>query len=84
MAHIWQYWSVFKYADKDGLNKPRAIFSPSKRVDLIDDEADVLETYDSSREASLELDINYYAVYNILCGRNKSGKTKEGYRFQYH
>jgi len=53
-------------------------------VDLIDDEGDVIETYDSSREASLELDINYYAVYNILCGRNKSGKTKEGYRFQYH
>ena len=75
---------VFKYANKDGINKPRASFSPSKRVDLIDDEGNVIETYDSSRAASSDLDISYYAVYNILYGKSNSGKTKEGYCFQYH
>ena len=51
---------------------PRASYSPSKSVDLIDEEGNVLKTYSSAREASIQLEItDYYKIYNIVFGTVK-------------
>ena len=75
---------IFKYSDVDGSTRPRASFSHSKSIDLIDEEGGIVKTYYSVRAASIDLKISDHKVYGVLRRRTKSGKTKEGYRFQYH
>nr|QBK85694.1 MAG: HNH endonuclease [Marseillevirus LCMAC101] len=71
---------VFKYANKDVLNRPAT--KCSKNVDLIDEKGNVIETYESARAASLNLEISDQSIYEILRGKRK--KTRGGYRFRYH
>ena len=71
---------VFEYSDKDVLNRPSRKYS--RKIDLIDEKGNVLETYKSVKSAALDLDISYGVINNIL--RGKAKKTRKGYRFQYH
>ncbi len=71
---------VFKYANENVPNRPGT--KCSKKVDLIDENGNVLETYESVRVASSDLEISYRSIYKVLCGITK--KTKDGYRFKYH
>lgn len=75
---------MFKFTDKDGIDRPRASFSQSRSIDLLDQNGCIIKTYDNVRQASNELEITDYKIYNFLRGRTKTGKTKEGYIFQYH
>ncbi len=70
----------FEYANKDILNQP--VMKCSRKVDLIDEEGNVIETYHNVKEMSNDLGICYKSVYKVLCGVTK--KTKDGYRFRYH
>nr|QBK86085.1 MAG: HNH endonuclease [Marseillevirus LCMAC101] len=71
---------VFKYSNEDVLN-PRVKSCP-KKVDLIDKKGNIIEVYNSTRAAALDLEIPCGSIYTMLCGTAK--KTKGGYRFQYH
>ena len=50
-----------------------------KKVDLIDEEGNVTETYESVGTSVCDLGISEQSIYNILRGKTK--KTKAGYRF---
>nr|QBK86182.1 MAG: HNH endonuclease [Marseillevirus LCMAC101] len=71
---------VFKYSDDDVLKRPMRMCS--NKVDLVDQNGDVIDSYESVRVAALTLEISYHNIYNVLCGITK--KTKDGYRFKYH
>ena len=61
-------------------NRPAVNYS--KSVDFIDENENIIKAYKSVREASLELGIPTYSIYNVLGGIAK--KTKDGYCFKYH
>jgi hypothetical protein len=71
---------VFKYVDKDTLNRP--VTKCPKKVDLIDETGNIIETYQSVRTAAAVLKITCDSIYSILS--RKAKKTRDGYRFQYH
>ena len=71
---------VFKYIDEDLINRP-ARRCP-KKVDHIDKDENVIETYDDTKTAALDLGIPYTSIYRVLYGITK--KTKDGHRFRYH
>ncbi len=71
---------VFKYSNKDVLNRQPA--NCPKKVDLIDEKGNIVETYDSVKAIALDLEISDKSIYKILGGTRK--KTRDGYIFKYH
>nr|QBK86138.1 MAG: HNH endonuclease [Marseillevirus LCMAC101] len=71
---------VFKYTNEDVLNR-LATKCPNK-VDLIDENGNVIETYESVRMAAFDLEISHISIYKNLCGNTK--KTRDGHCFRYH
>ena len=71
---------MFKYANEYVLNQPATRY-PNK-IDKIDENENVIKTYESARIASLDLKISCNTVHKILRGDRK--KTKDGHRFKYH
>ena len=70
----------FKYANENVLNQ--SITRYPNKVDLIDKNGNVIETYKNVKMAALDLEISCNGIYKILCG--KTEKAKDGYRFRYH
>ena len=70
----------FEYSNEESLNKP-AVKYPNK-VDFVDEEGNVIKTYDSVRTTALDLGISDQSIYKILRGITK--ETKSGHRFKYH
>ena len=70
---------IFKYANEDVSN--RTIGRYPTKVDRIDERENHIKTYESVRAASLDLEISYSCINNVLCGTTK--KTKDGYRFKH-
>ncbi len=71
---------VFKYSDEDLINRP-AVKCP-KKIDFFIEDGNIIDVYDSVKDASLDLGISYKSIYNILSGTTE--KTRDGYRFRYH
>lgn len=71
---------VFKYSNEDVLNRP-ALKCPNK-IDHVDERGNVINTYNSVKEAANDLGISCKSIYKVLCGETK--KTKDGYRFRHN
>ncbi len=71
---------VFRYSNKNLINQP--VFRYPNKVDFIDKNGNVIDTYESARAAAVDLGISDKSIYKILCGITK--ETKSGYRFKYH
>ena len=69
----------FEYANKDILNRPAT--NCPKKVYRIDENGNIIETYKSVKEASLDLEISCDSIYDNISGRKK--KTRDGYRFKF-
>ncbi len=69
---------LFKYSSGDVSSLPAR--SCPNRIDLIDKEGNVIETYKSVRVASSDLEIPYHSIYRVLRGEIK--ETKTGYLFK--